>query len=277
GRPSAASGSGGSRAGTAAPRRRAPSRTRHARGGRPRRRRGRRARPDRRRPAPPRRAPGASSHATRAGRATAACAQSTRREPLAHAATLPPVRGVAVVTVALALAATAHAAPRLTVAPAFFSPDVAGYVTAAADLPRPANVAVRVATREGVPLAVIDPPAPRSAVGVTWDGRVRGRHVPDGDYQLQIVERGTVVASATVHVDTAPARLLGLRVTDGDAPYAGDTPLLATVSPNGDGYRDTAHVHFTLVEPARVTLAVQRANTSLETLSARVYTLGAGP
>ncbi len=51
--------------------------------------------------------------------------------------------------------------------------------------------------------------------------------------------------------------LLGaVRVGNGGAPFAGDRTLLTTVSPNADGLRDSAHVLFRLVRPARVRLEV---------------------
>jgi hypothetical protein len=52
------------------------------------------------------------------------------------------------------------------------------------------------------------------------------------------------------------ARLVDLRVSDGSAPYAGDRRLLTTVSPNGDGFRDSAIVHFRLTRPATVRMDV---------------------
>src|SRR5205085_6812232 len=51
------------------------------------------------------------------------------------------------------------------------------------------------------------------------------------------------------------SRLNGLRVTSG-TPFTGDGPLLTTVSPNGDGLRDQAVVHFRLVSPGTVSLQV---------------------
>jgi hypothetical protein len=54
--------------------------------------------------------------------------------------------------------------------------------------------------------------------------------------------------------------LQDLHVTNGSAPFAGDRRLLTTVSPNGDGFRDTAIVHFRLTEPARVRLDVVATN-----------------
>jgi len=54
--------------------------------------------------------------------------------------------------------------------------------------------------------------------------------------------------------------LQDLHVTNGSAPFAGDRRLLTTVSPNGDGFRDRAIVHFRLTEPAHVRLDVVATN-----------------
>jgi hypothetical protein len=51
---------------------------------------------------------------------------------------------------------------------------------------------------------------------------------------------------------SAPPRLLGLAVSNGGHPFAGDTRELATVSPNRDGLREHAYFHFRLDRPARV-------------------------
>jgi hypothetical protein len=50
--------------------------------------------------------------------------------------------------------------------------------------------------------------------------------------------------------------LRGVWVGSGGPAYAGDNGRFATVSPNGDGSRDAAVVHFRLAGPARVTLGV---------------------
>jgi hypothetical protein len=50
----------------------------------------------------------------------------------------------------------------------------------------------------------------------------------------------------------SPPRLLGLSVSNGGHPFLGDTRQLATVSPNGDGFRDRAIVRFRLDGAARV-------------------------
>src|SRR6476469_4412345 len=80
----------------------------------------------------------------------------------------------------------------------------------------------------------------------------------------------------------APA-LQDLHVTNGSAPFAGDRRLLTTVSPNGDGFRDAATVHFRLTRPAQVRLDVLATNmiragkggTSAVWHASRLF--GAGP
>jgi hypothetical protein len=61
--------------------------------------------------------------------------------------------------------------------------------------------------------------------------------------------------------DRSAPQLFDLAVENGGAPFLGDTKTLVTVSPNGDGVRDAAVVHFTLREPATVTLDVTRTTT----------------
>ena len=68
-----------------------------------------------------------------------------------------------------------------------------------------------------------------------------------------------VLASAAALTAPAPA-LRDLRVTNGSVPYLGDWRLLTTVSPNRDGFRDEAVVHFRLQRPATVRLEVVATN-----------------
>jgi hypothetical protein len=70
-----------------------------------------------------------------------------------------------------------------------------------------------------------------------------------------------VLAAALGLLAPAAPRLEGLHVSNGGTPYAGDGPLLATVSPNGDGFRDRAVVRFRLDRPARVRLEALRTDT----------------
>jgi hypothetical protein len=59
----------------------------------------------------------------------------------------------------------------------------------------------------------------------------------------------------------AAPRLVGVHVSNGSTPFQGDGALLTTVSPNDDGFRDAAHVGFTLTAPATVELDVTQTDT----------------
>jgi hypothetical protein len=52
-----------------------------------------------------------------------------------------------------------------------------------------------------------------------------------------------------------------------DNPYARDRRLLATVSPNGDGYRDLAYIRFFLTAPARVTIRAQSVQRNFQRIA----------
>ena len=109
-----------------------------------------------------------------------------------------------------------------------------------------------------------------------WNGRLNAKTVPDGFYRVQLVAGGAVVATTVFRIDTQPALLENLGVSNGPRKYGGDTPLLATVSANGDGIRDRAQVHFNLTEPAQVTLDVQRTMGSIDSIYTRTWTFRAG-
>ena len=68
-----------------------------------------------------------------------------------------------------------------------------------------------------------------------------------------------VLAAAAALAAPGPP-LLDLRVTNGSAPYLGDRRLLTTVSPNNDGFRDAAVVHFRLTRAATVRMEVVATN-----------------
>jgi hypothetical protein len=71
-----------------------------------------------------------------------------------------------------------------------------------------------------------------------------------------------VGAAASSPAQTGPPRLLGLRISNGGTPFAGDTPWLTTVSPNGDGFRDRALIRFKLDGPGTVEVRVVATFTS---------------
>jgi hypothetical protein len=71
------------------------------------------------------------------------------------------------------------------------------------------------------------------------------------------------IATATAAARPEAPRLLGLQVTNGSTAFLGDNGLLTTVSPNGDGFRDAAHVSFRVTAPARISLAVVQTDTAV--------------
>ena len=91
---------------------------------------------------------------------------------------------------------------------------------------------------------------------------------------LVVVLAVSLTSAAAPAVRVAPApKLLDLRVSNGSTPYAGDRPLLTTVSPNGDGFRDRAVVGFRLTKSATVeldvlqTVNVKRGKNTVQTIS----------
>ncbi len=152
----------------------------------------------------------------------------------------------------------------------------AGPLTISGTVDRPTLLGVRLATLRDRTVGWIDPPAQRSSTTVLWDGTLDGRPVRDGYYQVELVARSRVVAAAGFHLDATPARLDRLRLTT-NAPFAGDGPMLATLTPNGDGVRDSVRVHFRLTEPAAVTLNVERTSNAPTTIYTRTWRFRAGP
>jgi N,N-dimethylformamidase beta subunit-like, C-terminal len=100
---------------------------------------------------------------------------------------------------------------------------------------------------------------------------------------LVVVLAVSLSSAAAPAVRVAPApKLLDLRVSNGSTPYAGDRPLLTTVSPNGDGFRDRAVVGFRLTKSATVeldvlqTVNVKRGKNTVQTISSVRHAFSAG-
>jgi hypothetical protein len=70
-----------------------------------------------------------------------------------------------------------------------------------------------------------------------------------------------VAFAAPALAHAAAPRLLDLAVSNGSTPFLGDGRLVTTVSPNGDGFRDAAHVTFRLTAPARISVQVVQTDT----------------
>ena len=100
---------------------------------------------------------------------------------------------------------------------------------------------------------------------------------------LVVVLAVSLTSAAAPAVRVAPApKLFDLRVSNGSTPYAGDRPLLTTVSPNGDGFRDRAIVGFRLTKSATVeldvlqTVNVKRGKNTVQTISSVRHAFSAG-
>ncbi len=179
------------------------------------------------------------------------------------------------VVATFAIAAPAQAAT-LTVAPRDYSP-LRAPLQISATLTLPRQVGVRLATPNGHPVGWIVPPARRTALAIGWDGRIRGRRVTNGNYLVRLVYRSSVLATAPLRIDTHPPQLLSLRADNGSTPFAGDSALLTTVSPNDDGFRDRANISFRLNEEATVTMEVTRTVKVPHPLYTVTAQLGRGP
>jgi N,N-dimethylformamidase beta subunit-like, C-terminal len=70
--------------------------------------------------------------------------------------------------------------------------------------------------------------------------------------------------------------LVGLHLSNGGTRFAGDRRLLTTITPNGDGFRDSALIRFRLTRVARVRLTINRTTGRLRPIVARRYRLGPG-
>ena len=77
-----------------------------------------------------------------------------------------------------------------------------------------------------------------------------------------LLRRGPCYDVRVLAVPPPPVpHLAHVMVDNGSTPFLGDGKWLTTVSPNGDGFRDRALVHFTLSAPARVSMNVVETGT----------------
>src|SRR4051812_16488544 len=88
----------------------------------------------------------------------------------------------------------------------------------------------------------------------------------------------TAVTGGTADARTSQL-VSGVSVASDGPPFAGDSARYATVSPNGDGFRDAAVVRFGLRQPARVTLGAYASGegaTAPRLVGRRTVQLAAG-
>jgi N,N-dimethylformamidase beta subunit-like, C-terminal len=185
------------------------------------------------------------------------------------------VRRVLLVMALFAVAPSAHAAT-LRVSPSDFSPAHARLkISASLSLTR--QVGVQIARPDGRRIGWIVAPSRRRFLTFGWNGRIRGKRVKDGDYLVRLVYRSAVLAERPLKVDATAPVLRGLRIGTRSPTFEGDSRLLTTVSPNGDGLRDVARIRFRLNEPAIVTLEVTRTVKVPHTIFSVTKRFEAGP
>ena len=76
--------------------------------------------------------------------------------------------------------------------------------------------------------------------------------------------------------DRTPPAIADFHVRADGRGFAGDRPLLATISPNGDRFRDRAAISFRLSEPARVRITVSKTLREPEIVWRRTGLFGRG-
>ena len=185
------------------------------------------------------------------------------------------MRRLALLIVVFAFPPAAGAAD-LVVSPIQFSP-AEGWLRVHAQLPKPKRVGVQLATLGGRPVGWIAAPQRRRYLSMRWNGRLRGTNVPDGRYRIRLLAAKRELASSPLRIDrTAPAITAFEARDESRTPFAGDNALLTTISPNNDGLRDSAKIHFTLSEPARVQFEVTRTVSAPETVYELKATLPRG-
>jgi hypothetical protein len=99
---------------------------------------------------------------------------------------------------------------------------------------------------------------------------------------LVVLPIASVVAASAPALPPPAPRLLDLHVRNGSTPFAGDSRLLTTVSPNADRFRDRAIVGFRLDVAATVeldvlqTLNVKRGQNIVRTIWSQTYSFQPG-
>ncbi|MBA2383973.1 MAG: hypothetical protein H0V68_04830 [Actinobacteria bacterium] len=126
---------------------------------------------------------------------------------------------------------------------------------------------MQLVTPAGNPLGWLAEPQRRRYLRLRWNGRLGGARVPDGRYRVRLVAGARELASSTVRIDrTAPA-ITRINARNRDRrPFRGDSRLVTTISPNGDGLRESAKIGFTLSERARVRFEVTRTVSAPQTI-----------
>jgi hypothetical protein len=173
---------------------------------------------------------------------------------------------VASALLAVLAAASSASAATLTVSTRDFSPEQTRLRIQAA-LPQAARVGVQLTRADGRPVGWIVRPSRRRFLDLRWDGRLGARKVWDGAYVIRLVLGDRVLASSPVRIDRTPARILDISARNRSRqPFHGDKERYTTISPNGDGLRESAKISFRLTEAADVHFEVTRTVSSPQTI-----------
>ena len=99
-----------------------------------------------------------------------------------------------------------------------------------------------------------------------------------GRLLVSLAVLGLLAATATAAAGTerSAPELNALTIDNGGRPFAGDSGRLTTLSPNGDGYRDSAAIRFRLDREARVELRISQAKPQPRTVYRVVRRLAPG-
>jgi hypothetical protein len=177
------------------------------------------------------------------------------------------MRRLVLIVVLLALALpTAASAADLTAVPREFSPDEKR-LSVHAELATPERVGVQLATTAGKPVGWIAAPQRRRFLTLRWNGRLAGAKVPDGKYRVQLVQGLRVLAETPLTIDRIAPRAMNITAHNrGFQPFQGDKTRVTTISPNGDGLRESAKIAFTLSERAIVHFEVATTISTPKTI-----------
>ncbi len=175
------------------------------------------------------------------------------------------MRRLVVLVAALAVAPPAAAA-NLKLDSHDFSPK-AKRLRIQASLPQAEHVGVQLARADGTVLGWIVQPERRRFLDFRWNGKLGQRRIWDGEYRIRLVDGFRVLGTSRLRIDQTPARLTNIHAHNRSrTPFQGDKKRFTTISPNGDGLRESAKIGFTLTEPAQVHFEVTRTLSSPETI-----------
>ena len=117
---------------------------------------------------------------------------------------------------------------------------------------------MRLVTRGGKPVGWIVPPSRRRTLAIGWDGRIRGKRVPDGNYDVRLVYRSSVLATTPLRIDTHAPQLTNCTPTTASRRSRATPTCSRRSARTATDSATSANISFTLKEAATVTMDVTR-------------------